>query len=146
MPNHEQKQDPDRVSGIEYPVSGMGAKSRTSRVNYFFRTRKRTFLVGMGVGLIVAAIFLVLSLKVADPILQYNPYRWISRPHEWLMLVALVLETKIFLLFSKSSPTLVQLVVLVSVAHVLAAMLMYGVLTVLVREVVLLVKRLCAKR
>ncbi len=100
----------------------------------------------MGVGLVIALVFLVLSLKVADPVLQYNPYRWISKPHEWLMLVGLLVEAKLLLLITKVPATLPQLLALVSLAHVLAAMVVYGVLVVLVREVILFVKKFRAKR
>lgn len=102
--------------------------------------------MGMGVGLVIALVFLVLSLKVADPVLQYNPYRWISKPHEWLMLVGLLVEAKLLLLITKVPATLPQLLALVSLAHVLAAMVVYGVLVVLVREVILFVKKFRAKR
>ncbi|MBP6944820.1 hypothetical protein KBD61_00820 [Patescibacteria group bacterium] len=142
MPNHEEKQD-------LLPSSarlGKRGEPSSARLHYFFRTRKRTFLVGMGVGLVIALVFLVLSLKVADPVLQYNPYRWISKPHEWLMLVGLLVEAKLLLLITKVPATLPQLLALVSLAHVLAAMVVYGVLVVLVREVILFVKKFRAKR
>lgn len=146
MPNHEEKQEIIPVSGIEYPVSSMGRRSSLARPYYFFTTRKRTFLVGMGVGLVIALVFLVLSLKVANPTLQYNPYRWISKPHEWLMLVGLVVEAKLLLLVTKVPATLPQLLALVSLAHVLAAMIVYGALAVLIREIAVRVRRFSAKR
>lgn len=100
----------------------------------------------MGVGLVIALVFLVLSLKVADPTLQYNPYRWISKPHEWLMLVGLVVEAKLLLLVTKAPATLPQLLALVSLAHVLAAMIVYGALAVFIREIAVRVRRFSAKR
>ncbi len=146
MPNHEEKQE--GALGVSRQELGVRQERKVGliRGRYFFATRKRTFLVGMGVGVVVAAIFLVLSLKVADPTLQYNPYRWISKPHEWLMLVGLVVEAKLLLLVTRTPASLAQLLVLVSLAHVLAAVVVYGVLAVLIREIVVRVRRFSAKR
>lgn len=146
MPNHEEKQE----GGLGVRRQELGVRQEGKRdstwVRYFFATRKRTFLVGMGAGLVIALVFLALSLKVADPTLQYNPYRWISKPHEWLMLVGLVVEAKLLLMATKVPATLPQLLALVSLAHVLAAMIVYGVLAVLIREIAVRVRRFSAKR
>ena len=54
------------------------------------RSWLRAFLLGMGVGGGIAVLFLILSLKVADSALSYNPYRWMSSLHEWLAIIVLI--------------------------------------------------------
>jgi hypothetical protein len=88
----------------------------------------------MGVGGGIAVLFLILSLKVADSALSYNPYRWMSSLHEWLAIIVLILETKLFLVFTHARPTLSHVVYLFIFAHILAAMLVYGVLFLIVRR------------
>lgn len=113
---------------------------------WILRTRMRAWCLGMGVGLIVAAAFLLLSLKFTDSSLDYNPYRWISRPHEWLMLFVLVAEAQVFTHVSKSVLGLSQVVVLFCFAHTIAGMLLYGTLSLMIREVWARVSKALARR
>lgn len=110
------------------------------------QTRLRTLCVFGLAGLFWGVLFLFLSLKVADSTLNYNPYRWMSKPHEWLMLVGLVLDLRMYVWIKQVRPTVPHLVVLFCLAHVFAATLFYGVVAVLVRETVVRIRSFNAKR
>ena len=106
-------------------------------LTWFFGTRLRTLITGMVLGCLIAVIFLLLSLKFTDPELTYNPHRWISKPHEWLVIVGLIIETNIAARFVQGGLNPPQIVVLFCLTHILAAALLYGVVTLLIRQIFL---------
>lgn len=102
--------------------------------------------MGAALGLLIAILFLVLSLKIADPALEYNPYRWLSKPHEWAMLAGLIVQANILVYAFKMQPNLQQFFVMFCLAHLGGAAFVYGLLVLLGREVVVRVRRFTASR